>query len=343
LINLLKLHKNVLAALFGIILSFCLILSAEVCLWAIDRLTQDDPHHLDRIYAQGYKTQDEIGIPIPDTGSHHSSLKYADTGETVYDVIYTIDEFNRRLTPVAGREQRDQYILFMGCSFTYGEGVQDNETLTFHVGRLTAKYMPYNYAFHGLGPFDLLAKLENHDLRSQVREKDGLLVYLFIDDHVQRVTGAMSVLKWKKNGIYYAIDHQGRLVRQGSFSTGRPFLTSLYKILLKSRILRRFNVDIPKVRVSHIELTTKAIEAMKNEYQKKFGSEKFYVFIKSESWIGQQLAERLDVRGIKNFNIQSIFNGGDRALYRLSEDDGHPSALAQRMMAEKIVQDLQLQ
>ncbi|OGX33790.1 MAG: hypothetical protein A3C36_06295 [Omnitrophica WOR_2 bacterium RIFCSPHIGHO2_02_FULL_52_10] len=341
--NTLKYHKNALAALFGIILCFCLILFAEVCLWAIDRLTQDNRQQLDRVYAQDYRQTDENGIPMAKTGSHRSFLKNMDTGEYIYDVNYTIDEFGRRVTIVPGREQRDQYILFMGCSFMYGEGVQDNETLPFHVGRMTTEYLPYNYAFHGLGPFDLLAKLENLDLRSQVQEKDGLLIYLFMDDHVKRVTGAMSVMKWKGNQVYYAVDHQGDFVRHGSFNTGRSFLTPLYKILLKSRILRYFNVDIPKIGTSHIELTAKVIEAMKNEYQKKFGSEKFYVFIKSKSWIGQRLAEQLDARGIKNFNIESIFADGDRELYRLSADDGHPSALAQQMMAEKIVQDLQLQ
>jgi len=100
-------------------------------------------------------------------------------------------------------------------------------------------------------------------------------------------------------------------------------------------------VDIPRINDSHIELTAKAIKAMKDKYHQEFGNDKFYVFIMSDGKIGERLISHLDARGIANFNIQSIFDGND-AQYRFPKEDGHPLPLAYKMMAEKIVKDLKL-
>lgn len=82
-------------------------------------------------------------------------------------------------------------------------------------------------------------------------------------------------------------------------------------------------------------------EIGRDKYHQGFSNDKFYVFIISDGKIGERLATHLDARGIANFNIQSIFAGND-AKYHLSEEDRHPPPLAYRMMAEKIVKDLNL-
>jgi len=167
------------------------------------------------------------------------------------------------------------------------------------------------------------------------------MIYLFISAHVKRVIGSMSALRYKAKHAYYAQDKQGNFVRKGGFNTARPVLSLIYKTLRKSRILKSFNMDIPRITNSHIELTAKAIKNMRNQYYREFGNNNFYVFIKSGSKIGKRLATELNIMGIENFNIQSIF-ANRSPKYKLSKNDGHPSALAQKMMAEKIVNDLKL-
>ena len=102
-----------------------------------------------RVWHEGDYTQDffrpdqQLGYTVrPDAAI--TSIKKIDD-RVVYDVVYSIDEFHRRITPVGQTEDRTRFLLFFGDSFTFGEGVSDNETLPFYVGELAPKYKPYNY------------------------------------------------------------------------------------------------------------------------------------------------------------------------------------------------------
>ena len=56
-------------------------------------------------------------------------------GREIYNVTYSTDAYSRRVTPVRAVGQADKFILFFGCSFTFGAGVQNDETLPFFVGQ----------------------------------------------------------------------------------------------------------------------------------------------------------------------------------------------------------------
>ena len=59
----------------------------------------------------------------------------------------------------------------------YGEGVEDDETLPFLVADMATGITPYNFAFHGHGPFDVLAQIESIDFSEEVRERHGVLLW----------------------------------------------------------------------------------------------------------------------------------------------------------------------
>jgi len=55
--------------------------------------------------------------------------KQYNDGEIIYNANYTTDKLSRRLTPVDSPDQRDKFAVFFGCSFTFGDGLNDEETL----------------------------------------------------------------------------------------------------------------------------------------------------------------------------------------------------------------------
>ncbi|MEI6128295.1 MAG: hypothetical protein WCQ99_17240, partial [Pseudomonadota bacterium] len=75
----------------------------------------------------------------------HFSAFHKVNNRVSYDAAYTIDEYGRRLTPGLNEWGKDFFILFFGCSFTFGEGLQDNETLPFYVSEYAGRYRAYNY------------------------------------------------------------------------------------------------------------------------------------------------------------------------------------------------------
>ena len=225
------------AALFLALLFAAAEVALRVASWG------DKPTH--RAYPKKYFGRDSNGIPRAPEGRWRVVTTTSDTGETVYDVEYTIDGFGKRVTPVHGAQPREKFAMFFGCSYTMGEGVEDDETTAYYLGELAPAYMPVNYAFHGDDPFGALARLETFDFAAQVPQRSGVGFYVFLDDHVNRVNDSSSVASWHGNGPYYDLEENGRLVRNGSFRTARPLRSLVYRLVYESRVLRRLGLRLP--------------------------------------------------------------------------------------------------
>jgi hypothetical protein len=105
-------------------------------------------------------------------GRHHK--------DGVFDVTYTIDEngFRRTPDPIENRGR----VLALGGSFTFGHGVQDDESWPARLGQLWPQLKVVNAAVNGWGTAHALLMLE--------RELEGdppvLVIYGWIPEHVGR-------------------------------------------------------------------------------------------------------------------------------------------------------------
>jgi len=260
----------------------------------------------------------------------------------IYDVIYTIDEHHRRVTPVDNPQQRDKFMLFFGDSFTFGEGVPDDQTLPAHVGQLAPEYRPYNYALSGYGPQQMLAKLQSDDLTTEIDKGDGIVIYTFIDGHVERALGSMFVYNaWGDQMPYYHLDWRGNLVRDGNFTTGRPLVSTLYRLLGQSEIARAYNVNIPpRLRDRHYAFAARVIAEARDTFRVKFNSDAFYVVIyPDEGDYFEDINPHFERLGLNVLNYdQRMKLNPDEGL--AIPGDGHPTGKAHQIVAGWIVEDL---
>jgi CheY-like chemotaxis protein len=294
--------------------------------------------------ARDYYQPDPILGYAPKPGIRTRAWKRVD-GKTLYDVEYEIDEKGRRVTPVDGRTERDRFLLLFGCSFAFGEGVAGDETLAASVARRAPRYVPYNYAFHGYGPHQLLAKLESGTLRGEVGEGGGVLVYALIGAHVSRTIGSMIVYtSWAHDAPYYVLDGAGSVTRRGTFTTGRPWTSLGYSFLGRSAILRSLGLDIPPVPTGRqVELTARVLARSQALFRESFGPQRFVVVVYPEHWpsrISERVSRALAREGVEYLDYSS-FLGSDRAGYFFPEDR-HPNARAHQAVAEQLVADLGL-
>jgi len=327
------------AVFFGINLCLILIFMAEILL----HFFKFNEEPAEWKYPSHYVRRDDFGLWRAWAGKHRIFVINKKTGHSICDVEYSVDEYGRRVTPVKERKKRDKFVLFFGCSFTFGDGVGDNQTLAFEVGKNTGQYMPYNYGFSGEGPFDILAKIENIDFKNDVKEGNGISIYTFIDSHIHRTIGSASLMGSKFNDIYYRETNDGRLVRAGNFETGRPLLTTIYRILDKSKILKALRITFPmRIMEEHIKLTARTIQEMQHQFARKYPLGTFYVLIYPSLTYGKLLIPYLNEMGIKYLDYSDLFDRRD-PRFRLAKEDGHPSPLAYRIIAERIIKDLRLE
>lgn len=116
---------------------------------------------------------------------------------------------------VPGSQEQGDQVLFLGGSFCFGEGLDDEETLAHQYAlQLEDAYQFHNLGFHGYGPHHALRILDqklwsNDDHESPI----FLAVYRIIPDHIRRAAGYSS---WDPHGPHYKISN-GTLTDEGQF------------------------------------------------------------------------------------------------------------------------------
>ena len=113
-------------------------------------------------------------------------------GQVIYNVTYTVDELNRRIIPYEPPAGAEQFALFSGGSNTFGEGLNDDETIPALLQRAQLTHRVYNYAVRGYGPHQMLRKFETGKLRREIRERTGIAFYQYFDVHIGRVLGTLQ-------------------------------------------------------------------------------------------------------------------------------------------------------
>ncbi|HEY86043.1 MAG TPA: hypothetical protein G4N96_13125, partial [Chloroflexi bacterium] len=311
--------------------------------------------HQEGTYTQNFFQDDDLlgYIPVPNTRVN-SIKKLGD--DLIYDVEYSIDQYSRREVPgfefrVSGSETsntkpetRNQFILFFGGSFIFGEGLNDDETLPAHVGRLAPRYRPYNYGLSGYGPQQMLAKLQSGQLAQEVTEDNGIAVYGFIDGHVERALGSMYVYNaWGDKMPYYTLDRQNNLLRKRDFRNGRPLLSTLYEALSKSEIATYFHINLPaKLTDRHYAFAVRVIAEARDAFLQQYPAGQFYVLIyPDEGDYFEDMQPHLDAAGLKILNYDELIKLDPNIGLSIA-GDGHPTGKAHQIVAEHLVSDLDI-
>jgi hypothetical protein len=127
------------------------------------------------------------------SGKIFNSIKLTHSGDTIYNASYTmivdssIDAFsyNHRigyLNPTS----RTPKMIFLGCSFTFGQGVNDSETLSYRLGAITntstLNLGTIGYGIHHVYKIFL-------DKYASQNNANRLFIYTMIPDHVLRAGG----------------------------------------------------------------------------------------------------------------------------------------------------------
>lgn len=293
-------------------------------------------------YTQDFFRPDELlGYTVRPNAQITSIKKRGDA--VIYDVVYSTDAYHRRVTPVDDPEQRDRFMLFFGDSFTFGEGLPDDETLPHYVAQGLPDYRPYNYGLSGYGPQQMLAKLQSDDLAAEVPEAEGIVIYVFIDAHVERAIGSMYVYNnWGDQMPYYTTTRQGDLVRRGNFTSGRPLVSTLYRWLGQREIARYYNINLPNELTNrHYGHAARIIAEARDTFRTKYNSDAFYVVIYPDE--GDYFE---DMEPFFNQYGLNILNYDERM--KLDPDqglaiagDGHPTGQANQIVAGWIIEELE--
>ncbi len=258
---------------------------------------------------------------------------------TVWDVRYSCDSLGRRTTVNPAGTAADKYAIFFGCSFLFGEGANDQETIPSQFAAATPQYRAYNYGVPGYGTQQMLAKLES-GMRDEIQEDRGIAIYVYLEDiHEPRVIGGMQVSSsFAQNFPYYDFDSAGQVQHYGTLTTGRPVTSTLYRLLSKSQFVRLLGMNFPRPSEDHYKLVAAIASESKKLCLSELNCDDFYVVLYPHRSAHRRVVKHLDAAGIKYFDYSDLFNPDLEEFQHVG--DGHPTPKANRVLARRLASDL---
>ena len=345
-------NEKVKVVCFNVGVVLLLLGAFEICLYAQDRPVLRELKRRNRLRSEA---RNQEGEPVPRM-QEHDILGYAPPknqtilwtryyqNDLLFDVSYTIGNDGLRVPPPYREGADSGSILFFGCSYTFGYGVNDHETLPYLVGLETDGELPvYNFGLCGYGPHQMLASIESGMLSDTIEREPRYVIFTAIIEHAYRCAGRTL---WDLHGPKYIISGNGQVVHQGHFDDGKVPESRVGRMLKnqlqKSRLVTR--VLLKSINRDAVELMVGIIDASKTSLKADYPECEFHALLwdKQNVWMSREIISGLSSKGIKVHLISDILPdySENELKYRLSEIDHHPNQLAYKTIAQYISREI---
>lgn len=254
------------------------------------------------------------------------------------------NKFHRR-DSAAEKKNASHNILFYGCSFTFGEGVNEENTVPYLVSQLI-DVRGYNFGIMGSGPSDHLRNLELHgnSLLAGIADSPTTVVYTFLDDHMRRVVRSSHYLTMypvHDHIYFYKLNENGEL--SGMEGRDASFLDFYWfrSWFGKSAFAKVTGQELPWLNDYHYRMFAKILSKQRDLTKKKVSQLRDFIVavFPGQSFFVNILRPYLEAEGFKVIDY-SYVGPGTLNTYDHFPTDGHPSADLYRLYSWLLAGDL---
>lgn len=255
--------------------------------------------------------------------------------ESRYDVIYTTGPYGLRIGPPESPADPASCALFLGCSFTFGEGVNDEEAMPYVAGVVSGgDYRIRNFGFLGYGPHNMLAAIETGWVEQAANCQPKYAIYWAQLHHVLRAAGKWS---WDTNGPRYRLRENGTVVRDGNFESSRSAFGDTSEVATLVTRIR----DSAGIAPEDIELFFAIVRESRAALERLYPGIEFHVLY----WDTERDPEALR-KGWKRYGFhvhrlsQILPDWSDRKSLYQQPDDSHPNARADELIGRYVANEI---
>ncbi len=329
--------------LLNVSIIFMTIGSFEVYLWIDkDNKIKNRPKRTfqspngEEFHVDSYKSQHDFLGYAPLKNITGSVIKrYRD--ELIYNAVFTTDSNGLRISPPYKPQNNMECLLFFGGSFTFGEGVNDDETLPYVTGIETnGKYRIYNFGVNGYGTHQMLSALEHQIVENIVTDCEPryAIYQALLPAHIRRSAGLAF---WDKHGPKYLLK-DGKVVFSGHFDDDN--LHNQVKNFFKLNSFLIYKRIFHKINRSDIDLFIGIVESSREHLENRYPNLKFHLIAWGRVKDYDDVLRRLQENGINIHLINDIlpnFEGRGWKKYTIHQRDAHPNPLAYKLLAKYVV------
>jgi hypothetical protein len=268
-------------------------------------------------------------------GTYHAAMRDTSDNSIIYEADYTFDSDLLRHTVSA---ETGPTVVFFGDSFTFGDGIKNEETLPQAFADVTdRKLRVLNLALTGYSPQQFLREMETGRFDKVIGPDPKLFVFLTAPWHAERTS---CKAYWTAHAPLYALE-DGRLAYKGDCNEG----ASLYwREWLNNSALYRYFAEPWRHKVSHkdVELYVSELEAAVKLAKDKYGVPTVIPYLsqpkqylEGTGFTDESIMQRLRDAGA--IVIESSLKKEEAAGQQISiRIDSHPTPYANRVRAAQI-------
>lgn len=274
-------------------------------------------------------------------------LKKVIDNKVIYDTLNRFTPYGFRST---GQENirlqsSSSHLFLVGCSATFGHGVEDQETFAYRLGKRFVKTNVVNMGLRGAGPHDNYFFWRYFNYTEIFPQKRGVFIFTIIPDHLERWAKTWRYLSW---AFHYSTDFKwdaaGRLVYQGTVSERWDFK---FARLMKSNslsywFLRATSWYSDYQAHSASEDIIRVLAELKRQYLRQYPKGRFVVSWMSSPLIQELHEDQLFRDTLKKYEIEfwePPINSATSWGVTIP-GDGHPSASAHKNYAKFLTMNL---
>ena len=292
-----------------------------------------------RVQREAFRVTPDLDDDFTTTGSISGKLKYK--------VRYTTDDIGMRQA-FPGVSETTKNLVFIGCSYTFGQGLNFDETFPYIIGKKTG-FRTFNKGAPGSSPVNYLKDIREFQdsYFKNIPQEETTVVLTIIPEHIQRVFHPISYLRTMSNKI----DHPYVIEEQGQLKIATRFVDDFFASHHLRYYVSRLNfpvamgLDYPVIDEEEYRLFSRILIEIQSELKQRFPHVKNFAVALFPSGSGRRPYKELrnilrEEKALVLFDYIPI-NGA--ALFGPSFDlkyDGHPSVLANELYSDLLIYDL---
>lgn len=333
----------------------CTLAGLESFFWASEHWVFKD---LRKEGTMTWASDDVLGYTAP-KGVALTEAKYYQ-GKKLYDVVYTMDANGLRISspPLHGAKGTRGCILFFGDAYTFGWGLNDQETLPYRVAvRSGESYRVFNLSFLTHGPQQMLVSLDHGLVGKEVNctpQQIKYVIYTATPDQVRRAAGLRQIDYL--HGPRYVLGADGSVSYQGMFGEHLSRTEKIRAYLEKSFLFRKLvggnAIYYRRYNDADVKLYLAIVNAAGARIKSMYPNAEFHVLVWGNDALDLDKTGSLSKKllgGLKDqgkgfvlHRVNDILPGADqdKPEYFQGEFSLHPNAAADDRIADYIVHNI---
>lgn len=264
----------------------------------------------------------------PATETKYASLLATDNGGVVYNVTYTVDNLFRRKTIGSQHSNGRRTLVTLGCSFTFGLGLNDGDTIASQLQSLMPEAKVYNLGI-AAGAINVDTRVLNEfpQRYAFTSKTKPLALYFFIENHLTRIACGIECMhrdsNWMKQLPRFTIEG-GQLMDRGLFEDNWPWKYDLHW----ASFIRSF-LFLPGVNFAtsprNIYLYGQLMSHFRNKLRKSGYADLIVVNLDDQAYPFSVVEGELGKYGIRTIDLSTANVGHLLGTKNSLPIDGHPS------------------